>query len=83
METVLIVDDEKNYLILLEALLSDEGYEVIVTSSPQEALKIAENREIDLIITDMKMPGISGMDLMDRVHRRYPEIPVIMMTAYA
>ncbi len=83
MDTILIVDDEKNYLILLEALLCDEGYEVIITSSPQEALKIVETREIDLIITDMKMPGISGMELMDKVHRRYPEIPVIMMTAYA
>lgn len=83
MEKILIVDDEKNYLIILEALLSDEGYEVITTDSPEEALRVVESQEIDLLITDMKMPRMSGMELMDKMRQYHSEIPVIMMTAYA
>ena len=80
METILIVDDEKNYLLVLEDLLAEEGYQVITADLAQNALDIMGNHDLDAIITDMKMPGMDGMTLMERVHANNPDLPVIMMT---
>jgi len=82
METILIVDDEKNYLVVLEALLSPEGYEIVLSDNAPEALRTAREGDIDLIITDMKMPGMNGMELLEECKKINPDIPVIMMTAY-
>ena len=65
METILIVDDEKNYLVVLEALLSSEGYEVVTADSASNALTLIKDSDIDLVITDMKMPEMSGMELLE------------------
>jgi len=82
METILIVDDEKNYLVVLEALLSPEGYEVITVDNAIDALRLIRESDIDLVITDMRMPGTSGMELLEESKKIKPELPVIMMTAY-
>ncbi|UCF82644.1 MAG: sigma-54-dependent Fis family transcriptional regulator, partial [Desulfobacteraceae bacterium] len=82
METILIVDDEKNYLLVLEALLGPEGYEIIATENAHDALRSVREADLDLIITDMKMPGMNGMKLLDECKRMKPELPVIIMTAY-
>jgi two-component system NtrC family response regulator len=82
METVLIVDDEKNYLVVLEALLGPEGYEILTASSAEDALRLIQESDLDLMITDMKMPGTSGMELLDASKDIKPDLPVIMMTAY-
>jgi len=82
METILIVDDEKNYLLVLSAVLEDEGYEVLTALSGQEALEIHKTSDLDLILTDMKMPGMSGIDLLENVKAIDPGLPVIMMTAH-
>jgi len=82
METILIVDDEKNYLVVLQALLAPEGYEIITTDNASEALRVIREADLDLVITDMKMPGTSGMELLEESKRIKPEVPVIMMTAY-
>jgi two-component system NtrC family response regulator len=82
METILIVDDEKNYLVVLEALLASEGYEIVTSDSARTASKMIQEGDIDLLLTDMKMPGMSGMDLLEQVKKIKPEVPVIMMTAY-
>ena len=82
METILIVDDEKNYLVVLEALLGPEGYETITVDNAQDALDIIRESDLDLVITDMKMPGMNGMELLDEFKKIKPELPVIMMTAY-
>ena len=82
METVLIVDDEKNYLVVLEALLSPEGYEVITTDNARDALRLIHEADLDLVITDMKMPGMNGMELLEESKKIKPELPLIMMTAY-
>jgi two-component system NtrC family response regulator len=82
MDTILIVDDEKNYLVVLEALLSPEGYEIMATDKAQEALRLIRESDIDLVLTDMKMPGMTGMELLEETKRIKPEVPVIMMTAY-
>ncbi len=82
METILIVDDEKNYLVVLEALLGPEGYETRTANNAADALRLIRESDLDLIITDMKMPGISGMELLEETKKVNPEIPIIMMTAY-
>jgi two-component system NtrC family response regulator len=82
METILIVDDEKNYLVILEALLAPEGYEIITEDSAANALRLIREADLDLIITDMRMPGMNGMELLEEAKKIDPELPVIMMTAY-
>ncbi len=82
MDTILVVDDESNYLTVMEALLGEAGYEVLTAPSALEALKIAGASDLDLILTDMKMPKMSGIELLDEVRRLYPDLPVIIMTAY-
>ena len=83
METILIIDDEKNYLLVLETLLADAGYEVITSDDASEALEVATSHDLDLVITDMRMPGLDGMEFLAQLRDFQPEIPVIMMTAYA
>jgi len=82
METILIVDDEKNYLLVLEALLSSEGYEIILSNNGRDALRTIEDADLDLVITDVKMPGMSGMELLSRSRELKRDLPVIVMTAY-
>ena len=82
METILIVDDEKNYLRILSAVLEDEGYEVLTALDGSTALEIQKRSDLDLILTDMKMPGMNGIELLESVKAIDPDLPVIMMTAH-
>jgi len=82
METILIVDDEKNYLLVLSAVLEDEGYEVLTAPDGAEALAIQKSSDLDLVVTDMKMPGMDGIELLEQIKARDPDLPVIMMTAH-
>jgi len=82
METVLIVDDEKNYLIVLDALLGPEGDEIVTSARAPDALSLVRNSDLDLVITDMKMSGMNGMELLEECKRIKPELPVIIMTGY-
>jgi len=58
METILIVDDEKNYPPVLSAVLEEEGFETLTAFSGREALEILKNSDVDLVLTDMKMPSM-------------------------
>ncbi|WP_028321294.1 sigma-54-dependent transcriptional regulator [Desulfatiglans anilini] len=82
MQTILIVDDEKNYLVVMEALLASEGYEIITAQNGFDAVRLIEESDLDLLVTDMKMPGMSGMELLEAAKKIQPDLPVIMMTAY-
>ncbi len=82
METVLIVDDEKNYPLILSAVLEEEGFETFTANSGSEALEILKNTDIDLVVTDMKMPSMNGIELLEKIKAKDPDLPVIMMTAY-
>jgi len=81
--SILIVDDEPNYLIILSELLQDEGFDVLTASSGKEGLDICKNSDIDLILTDMQMEGMDGMELLSNVKEFNPGLPVIVITAYA
>jgi two-component system NtrC family response regulator len=82
METVLIVDDEKNYPLILRAVLEEEGFEALTAYSGEEALTVLKNSDVDLVLTDMKMPSLDGIELLERIKEKDPELPVIMMTAH-
>ncbi|NLA74625.1 MAG: sigma-54-dependent Fis family transcriptional regulator [Deltaproteobacteria bacterium] len=82
MDTILVVDDEKNYLVVLEALLAPEGYEIITADNPEKALQLIRETDLDLVITDMKMPGISGITILEEAKKINADIPIIIMTAF-
>ena len=79
---ILVVDDEPNSREGLTKILIKEGYEVVAAASGKEALKEAEKEDIDLIITDLKMPEISGTDILEKIRESKPDIGVIIVTAY-
>ena len=79
---LLLIDDEKNYLLVLETLLTEAGYAVTALNDPETALAFLEESEVDIVITDMKMPRISGREVLERVKKNWPHIPVLIMTAF-
>jgi two-component system NtrC family response regulator len=79
---ILILDDEKNYLLILEAMLGDAGYAVIALDDPETGLAFLDESEVDVVITDMKMPKVTGQQVLEHVKRNFPYIPVIIMTAF-
>ncbi len=79
---ILIVDDEPSYLDLLKSLLQQEGYPEIITQQyPELVMPILEEKQIDLIILDVYMPVMNGLELLEKINQSYPQIPVIMVTA--
>jgi len=80
--TVLIVDDDLNVLEVIDARLSSNGFHVLKASGAEKAIKILKNEHIDLMISDMKMPGMGGLDLFSEVRGFRPDLPVIFLTAY-
>lgn len=84
MKKVLVVDDEADMLWMLQRNLNKgmEGVEILATESGEGALSILSDQAIDLVITDINMPGMSGLDLLVEISNRYPQTGVIIMTAY-
>ncbi len=82
MEKILIVDDELNMRLVLKVLLNKEGYDVATAADGLEALKILKSGDIEVVVTDMKMPKLDGMGLLERVMEEYPSTPVIVITAH-
>ncbi len=82
-DRLLVVDDEPSMTEFLEILLAQEGYEVTTASSGEEGFKLYRRFEPDLILTDVKMPGMSGLDLIREIHALDSAIPIIAITAYA
>jgi two-component system response regulator AtoC len=82
MRRVLIVDDEQNLRHMLQTLLKREGYEPVGVASVEGALRELADRPYDIVITDLRMPGQSGMDLVDQIRSRNLGATVVVMTAY-
>ncbi|GAB4412003.1 MAG: sigma-54 dependent transcriptional regulator [Thermodesulfovibrionales bacterium] len=80
---ILIVDDEKIALRNLEHVMKKEGYDVITTTSGQNALRLLQEQEFDVVLTDLKMEKVDGMEILDHCKKLYPDTEVIMITAYA
>jgi DNA-binding NtrC family response regulator len=82
-ERLLVVDDEPNMLRLLKTILMDKtGYEVTTTNNPLEVSKLLQEGQFDLVITDLKMPLVDGIDLIGIVKDIDATVPIIMITAY-
>lgn len=80
---VLVVDDEPDTRALIWDILSEEGYDVHLCSGGEQALDHLGRMTFDLILTDIKMPGMSGMELLTRIRASAPYVRVVLMTAYA
>ncbi len=79
---ILIVDDEENARFGLSKLLSQEGYDVESVANGFEALEFLRRREVNLVITDIKMPRMDGITFLKEINRHYPSTHVIMITAF-
>ena len=79
---ILVVDDDSSLRRVLQVQLEQDGYSVVSAASAQEASSLLQLRGYDLVITDLKMPGLSGMDVLKQVKSRYPETAVIVLTAF-
>ncbi|MBW2591060.1 MAG: response regulator, partial [Deltaproteobacteria bacterium] len=80
--SVLIVDDEPSILQSLGGLLSDEGFEIITASNGYEALKIIDKESPDLVLLDIWMPGIDGIETLKEIKKGNPYIQVIIITGH-
>jgi len=79
---ILVADDDLNIRTALSEALSEEGYEVIAVGTGGEALKIALEKKLDLLILDIKMPDIHGIDVLKRLRAKGKTLPVIILTAF-
>lgn len=82
MEKILVIDDEKSILDLLSVVFEKEGYMVETSLSATRAVELMGNKDFDIIISDIKMPRMSGMELLSYVRKNRPDIPIVMITAY-
>ncbi len=80
---ILIVDDEEVLRDVLDAVLRREGFDIVTASSGEEALNVLDTEEIDLVILDVMLPGISGIDTMRAIRISNPHLPVIIITAFS
>lgn len=83
MYTILIVDDEANLLEVLAVALENMGYGTVTAETAEEALAVLEEQEVHLVLSDLRLPGLSGRELLEKVKAANPELPVVIMTAYA
>ncbi len=81
-KTVLIVDDERSALDFCQEILKSQGFRVEAAESGERALEILENRPVDIVLTDVRMPGMDGMDLLRAAKDKYPEVDVVVMTGF-
>jgi len=82
MKTILVADDDKNIQLLLETVLTLEGYRVILANNGLEALKKIKEETPDLLILDLKMPDMNGVDVLRVIRKDNKELPIIICTAY-
>jgi DNA-binding NtrC family response regulator len=80
---VLVVDDEKNMRLSLQTVLKDEGYAARAVESAEAALEVLTQEEFFMVITDARLGGMTGYELLGKIRSRWPDLPAIMLTAYA
>ena len=80
---VLVVDDEKNMRLSLQTVLKDEDYAARAVESAEEALTLLAREEFFMVITDARLGGMSGYEFLAKIHNQWPDLPVLMLTAYA
>ncbi len=80
--TILVVDDEEGNLLAMKKILEQEAYQVVTARQAASALTLFRRQAFDLVLTDLRMPGVSGLELLRSIAKENPSIPVVMLTAY-
>lgn len=80
--TILVVDDEHDVLEMIEVGLGLDGYRVLLAESGEEAVAVLSRHQVDLVISDFRMPGMNGVETIARLRELAPRIPVIVVTGY-
>jgi two-component system response regulator PilR (NtrC family) len=80
---ILVVDDERSMRDFLKILLTKEGHQVATAQNGETGLEFLQNNNCDLVITDIRMPGMNGLELLEAIKEEQPDLPVIMITAFA
>ncbi|RJP76629.1 MAG: response regulator [Candidatus Zixiibacteriota bacterium] len=79
---ILVVDDEEHIRVLLREVVQTLGHRAILAANGVQALEKLSGTDVDLVITDINMPGLSGLDLLRRIKAELPDLPVILITGY-
>ncbi len=82
-EKILLIDDEENILMLYEHELLDEGYQVLLANNAREGIEKLKRESIDLVILDIRMPAMDGLEALGKILGLKKEIPIILNTAYS
>ena len=82
MKNILVVDDDITFCMMLQSYLSKQGYQVFTTQKAEEGLRIIRNQNIDLVLSDYRMPDKNGIELLEDIKKTHPQLPVIIMTSY-
>jgi len=80
---ILVIDDEKNMRKLLKLELGDQGYEVISAENASDGLQILKHTIVDLVVLDIKMPGMDGIEALEKIVSIHRELPVVIHSAYS
>lgn len=80
--TILVVDDEVDVLEMIQVGLGLDGYEVILAESGEKAVEVVASQSVDLVISDLRMPGMNGVETIARLRELAPAVPVIVVTGY-
>ena len=82
-EKVLLVDDEEEFVETLAERMRNRGMEVATSNSGGEALKLVETEPYDVVVLDLQMPGMDGIEVLERIKQRQPDIQVVLLTGHA
>ena len=83
LKSILVVDDEQGIVTMLEEFLEDSGYQVLTATHPRQAQKLYREQSPDLIITDIVMPDINGIEMLNQLITEFPQLKAVVMTGYA
>lgn len=83
MKRILVADDEMSIRLLYSEELKEEGYDVITAANGKEALEIVAREPLDLVILDIKMPEMSGIEVLRQIKEKFPNLPVLLSSAYS
>lgn len=82
-QKILVVDDEKNYRVVLARLFEEVGYQVLLAESPESAMTLLQNEKVSLLLTDLQMARMNGLAFCQRARCEIGDIPMIVFTAHA
>jgi CheY-like chemotaxis protein len=82
-ETILVIDDDRMVLGLVDSMLTRYGYTVVTATSGEEALRLFENIQVDLALVDVVMPDMNGVGVVERIHELRPGLPILLFSGYS